>query len=210
MNERQQGRAGSVGSTDVSISRYLSRGWQILQQDLALWVLASILYSAVLGVVSTTGIGAAIVLGPLEVGWYAVILKRLRTGALDLDEIARGFHRFVPAFLAGVAVLAFAFLGFAFFILPGIVVLALYLFVWPILLDEDVDFWSAMERSRRKALRHWPQWCLFVVVIGLIHFAGLLFCGVGLLVTLPWTKIAVALAYEEHFRAAPSPASPPQ
>ncbi|MDZ7374387.1 MAG: hypothetical protein ONB23_10510 [candidate division KSB1 bacterium] len=196
----QEELAGTGHPPEASIARYLRLSWQLFWRDAPMWVLLTIIYAAVLGVVSTTAIGPPILWGPLEVGWYAVILKRVRGQSLDLDEFARGFHRFVPAFLAGVAVQAFALVGLALLVIPLFVVLALYLFVWPVLVDEDLDFWSAMERSRRATQPLWIEWTLFSFLIVLVNFLGILFCLVGLLVSLPWTKIAVALAYEEQVR----------
>ena len=184
----------------VAIGRYLSLGWQIFTEDLFGWILLCLIYFAVLGVVSTTGIGVLVVLGPLEAGWYAVILKRLRQGTLDIGEFAKGFHHFVSAFLIGAVVSVFASVGFVFLIAPGIVILALYLFVFPILLDTGQDFWGVMEASRKAVAPRWFEWSLFVLAQLVLIVLGSLLCGVGLLVALPWTKIATAVAYEEHFR----------
>lgn len=183
----------------VAISRYLAAGWRLLADDPVPWIVLSIIYFAILAVLSTTALGTMVALGPLEAGLYAVILKRLRDGHVDIGEFARGFHLFVPSFLIGVIVGAFAIVGFTLLILPGIVVLALYLFAFPFLLDTREDFWNAMELSRKGVGNRWFEWSVFVAVQLLLNFVGVLFCGVGVLVTLPWTKIATAIAYEEHF-----------
>ena len=188
----------------VAVGRYLSTAWRVLSEDFLNWILLSLIYFAVLSVVGTMGIAVLVVAGPLEAGWYAVVLKRLRRGTMDIGEFVRGFHLFVPSFLIGVTVGVLASFGFILLILPGLLVLTLYLFAFPILVDRGGDFWGAMEASRKAVLSNLFEWSVFVFVQLVLVTLGALFCGVGLLIALPWTKIATAVAYEEHFLPASS------
>ena len=185
----------------VSIGEYLAVGWRVLAADLLGWILLTIIYIAVLLVASSTAIGTFLVIGPLEVGWYAVILKRLREGVFDIGELGKGFSRFVPAFLASAVISVFSALGFIFLIIPGLLVLAAYLFVFPLISDLDSDFWTVMETSRKVVAPRLIEWTFFVVVQALLIVLGAMACGLGILLVLPWIKIATAVAYEEVFAA---------
>ena len=191
--------AENVPPYPVEIGRWLTLGWHVLAADLFGWILLTIVYGAVQIVASSTGIGVLLILGPLEVGLYAVVLSRLRKGTLEIGELGRGFSRFIPGFLAGCFVGVLATVGLAFLIFPGLVVLALYLFTFALISDFDIDFWTALEVSRKVVARRWVDWTLFVLVQTMMLLIGTAFCGVGLLLAFPWIKISTAVAYEEIF-----------
>jgi hypothetical protein len=71
-----------------------------------------------------------------------------------------------------------------------------WMFTLPLILDQSLDFWTAMGRSRRQVGRHW--WLCFglTVVLGLVNLVGLLCCFVGVLVTLPLGLLALMKGYE--------------
>ena len=75
--------------------------------------------------------------------------------------------------------------------------------------DKKLDFWSAMELSRKVVTRHW--WKLFglLLVTLLLYAVGLMFCGFGFFITAPIAMIAATYAYEDIFGAAGQPANPP-
>jgi uncharacterized membrane protein len=84
-------------------------------------------------------------------------------------------------------------------VIPGILLMAVWTFTWPLLMDKRLDFWPAMETSRRVL---WPNiwgilglWIVSVLVIML----GALACYVGTLVAVPVVFAAQAYAYEDFF-----------
>jgi hypothetical protein len=72
-------------------------------------------------------------------------------------------------------------------------------FTLALVVDRDLDFWTAMKISWRRVMRHW--WTVFglMVVLGLINLVGVLACFVGLIFTLPITLGALMQAYETIF-----------
>ena len=66
-----------------------------------------------------------------------------------------------------------------------------------LLLDKNIDLWSALETSRKLITKKWFSFFALILVLILINFAGLLMCGLGLLVTAPWSVCAVVAAYED-------------
>ena len=85
-------------------------------------------------------------------------------------------------------------------------------FVGLLILDKQLDFWPAMELSRKVVTKHW--WSVFgLVLLGcVVALAGVLACGVGFFVTLPLAQAATVYAYEDIFGARnpePAPPAPP-
>lgn len=81
--------------------------------------------------------------------------------------------------------------------LPAAVYLGVgWMFTLPLILDQSIDFWTAMNRSRRQVSRHWWSCLAFLLLFGILNFVGALFCGVGLLVTWPVSMLATMYMYE--------------
>jgi len=62
---------------------------------------------------------------------------------------------------------------------------------------KGLDFWPAMEASRKIITKQWFSFFGFVLVLGLITLAGVLCFGFGLLVTAPLASIASFIAFEQ-------------
>jgi len=65
--------------------------------------------------------------------------------------------------------------------------------------DRQIDFWTALQTSRRRVSMHWWQNFGLVILIGLLNIAGLIACCVGLLVTIPIGFATLMIAYETIF-----------
>src|SRR5213075_2236657 len=85
-----------------------------------------------------------------------------------------------------------------------------------LIIDKGLEFWTAMELSRKVVTRHWWHCFGLFLLAWLVGFLGLLACGVGLFLTMPIAAGALVYAYEDIFgyRAptegliAPAPAGP--
>lgn len=71
-----------------------------------------------------------------------------------------------------------------------------YLFTIPLIVGKRMEFWPAMEASRKILSKQGLSIFLFLIVLGLINIIGVIPCGLGLLVTVPLTACSVAAAYE--------------
>ena len=101
--------------------------------------------------------------------------------------------------VAGNVIALMVSVGVMLCIIPGIVFAALWIFTWPLLMDKRLDFWPAMEVSRRVLWPNvWGVLGLLLVVIGVI-IVGLLCCYVGAFVAMPVVVAAQAYAYEDFF-----------
>ena len=74
-----------------------------------------------------------------------------------------------------------------------------WIFTLPLIIDRQMDFWSAMWTSWRMVHKHW--WTVFglVVVAGLVSLGGFLACCIGALFTAPIALAACMCGYETIF-----------
>jgi hypothetical protein len=142
--------------------------------------------------------------GVAYAGMFWFFLKCIRGEEAKFDDLFAPFSGvFLQCFLAGLVASLLASVGFLLCIIPGLVLLALWTFTWPLLMDKRLEFWPAMEVSRKVL---WPNiwsalWLWFVCL--LLVFAGVLCCYVGAFVAFPVIIAAQAYAYEDFFGRRP-------
>ena len=84
-------------------------------------------------------------------------------------------------------------------IIPLIYLQTCWAFTLPLIIDKELNFWTAMNTSRKQVGKHW--WHVFglVILVGLLNVAGVLVCCVGVLFTMPVGFAALMFAYETIF-----------
>ncbi|MCE1273321.1 MAG: hypothetical protein LWW75_02190 [Chlorobiales bacterium] len=132
---------------------------------------------------------------PLFAGFMIGTFKLLAGHELHFNDLFSGYRYFLPLALAGMASSLIVAAGMVLLIVPGIYFLVSYLFVSALVVDYGMEFWQAMETSRKLVSRHWLRLFVFVLLILSINLLGLLALGIGLLVTIPVTSCAVAVVY---------------
>jgi hypothetical protein len=176
----------------IEIGRCFSRGWNLVCDNF--WL------SVGVGLVCLLLTNVPLLLGPAYAGIFWFFLRRLRGEEARFDDLFAPFSvAFLHCLLAGLVVSLLASVGFMLCIVPGVVLMAVWTFTWPLLMDKRLEFWPAMEVSRRVL---WPNvWGIAVLFcLGwLLMFAGLLCCYVGAFVAFPLVVAAEAYAYEDFF-----------
>lgn len=104
-------------------------------------------------------------------------------------------HPFRRYLLANVAATAIVIVGLILIIVPGIIVALALLFVNFIVIEREISAADALRESARitKGYR-WQLFGLLLAVVG-INILGLLCLGVGLLVSIPVSTLAIVHAY---------------
>lgn len=176
----------------IDIGSCLSRGWNLVCEQF--WLAVGV------GFVCMVLANVPLLLGPAYAGIYWFFLRRIRGEPAKFEDLFAPFSvAFVACLLAGLVVSILASLGMILCIIPGFVLLALWTFTWPLLMDKRLDFWPAMEVSRKVL---WPNiWGilgLFVVGMALI-LVGVLCCYVGAFLAIPVVFAAQTYAYEDFF-----------
>ena len=158
------------------------------------------------GVVSanSASVLGLLALGPLMGGLCLFFLKKIRGEPVNAETAFSGFsHRFLHLLLAGLVTSMLTGFGFLCLILPGIYLLVAWTFTFPLVIDKQLDFWPAMELSRKLVTKHWWKFLGFWMVLVLLNFAGVLACLIGFFVTAPVVMATLMFAYEDIFNAAP-------
>ncbi len=83
--------------------------------------------------------------------------------------------------------------------IPATYLAVCWKFTLPLIVDRQMDFWTAMGTSRRMVKKHW--WLVFglVILISLLNIVGICLCCVGVLFTFPIGIAALMFAYETIF-----------
>ena len=159
----------------------------------------------------TSGALGMLVLGPLFGGLCFYFLKKIRREKATVEAAFCGFtkERFLHLFLAGFATSLLTWIGFLCLVLPGIYLLVAWMFALPLAVDKQLDFWSAMELSRKVVTKHWFKLFGMTLFMILLMFAGAVALWVGILVAAPITFLMVIYAYEDIFGSAALAAKPP-
>jgi predicted Ser/Thr protein kinase len=183
----------------LDIGNCLRRGWALVKQDF--WPVVGVTALLLLLVQAACSTAVGIVAGgPLMGGLWLYFLKRARGEAAGLETAFSGFQiAFVQLFLVGFISVALTILGFVCLILPGIYLAVVWMFAFLLVADKRMNFWPALELSRKVVSMHWWQLLAFWLVLLLMNLAGALVCGVGLLLTAPITLAATVYAYQDIF-----------
>jgi hypothetical protein len=182
----------------VDIGSCFSRSWDLLLQHFWLMVGATFVISLIQ---SAIGLLAGVLMG----GLYFLVLKLIRRERAEFGDCFAGFNlAFLQLFLVGLIVNLLVAAGLFLCILPGIFLAIAWIFAIPLVIDKKLEFWPAMELSRKVVSRHW--WTFFgMMLIGLVLFlAGILLFCVGVYVAQPVILGAFMFAYEDIFGRKPN------
>jgi uncharacterized membrane protein len=145
--------------------------------------------------------------GPLWAGLTLIILRvsRKETPEPQIGDVFKGFDYFLPALLYVVVLFAASFvLGFIPMIgqVAPLLLLPLVMFSMSLIVDKKMEFWPAIQTSFEKAKADYVSLLVLWLVASLISAAGALLCGVGAILTAPFSAIVSVVAYRHLFEDA--------
>ena len=171
--------------------RWIAEGWDLVKADLGTFVLMAIVMTLVNGAIPF------LLQGATTAGFQAAVRKRLRGQKPAVGDLFEGFQFFASTLGAHIVISILVFIGILFFIIPGLVVAAMYNFTYLFIVDKRMDMGTAMRASHAVVKQDYVGYTLFVIALGLLNIAGLLCLVVGLLVTVPITFAAITVAYRD-------------
>lgn len=83
-----------------------------------------------------------------------------------------------------------------------------FTFAYPLIVDRRLQGWDAVKLSFKAAMANFWRLLGMMLLVGLLSFAGLLLCGVGMYLVLPISYGTIATAYEQVFGLANTPVGP--
>ena len=150
---------------------------------LAVCLLIGLMESAAAGILP--GIGALIVVGPLEYGMAFIFLKQARDHQpVQLGDMFRGFQDdFGGTFLIGLMTSLFTFLWSLLFIIPGIIAGYRYRFaLYNLCENPEMGVMEALNMSKAQTRGH--KWELFVLDLSFLGW--IILCGLTLGILSIW------------------------
>jgi hypothetical protein len=136
----------------------------------------------------------------LMAGLMKYFLKLIRGEPASVGDAFSGFGPMAgQLILLGLVLNVLVLIGYALCIIPGIFMQVAWLFAITLVIDRQMNFWDAMELSRKMVCKHWFLVFGFLIVYSLVVVAGILACFVGMLVTMPIGIAAMLYAYETIF-----------
>jgi hypothetical protein len=154
---------------EVRVGGCLARSWTLLLNNLALLLGATSLVWMIEVLCQSfppAGMVYLVLHGVFYGGLSMVFLSRLRGQPASVGDVFGGFRRgFAQLLLAGcVSFLLSWVASCCCMIVPGVYLFVAWLFCVPLVADRGLEFWSAMELSRRTVTRAWFQvFALFVL-----------------------------------------------
>jgi len=185
----------------MNIQQYLKQAWQMFRENIGAFLGFTLTLFAVWLATSMVDAGSSLlfssVAAPFYAGYSIVAFRLMLRQPFQFSDFFRGFNYFLPLFLASLASTLLVSIGLVLLLIPGIYLAICYMFTTFLVIDYRMEFWQAMEISRKIISRNWFAFFLFALVLCFVNLLGALAFGIGLLVTLPVTSCAVAVAYKE-------------
>lgn len=150
--------------------------------------LATLIYVAIMGIVSCSYIGELILFGPMTLGYVIYIVKICRRREpVTFKTLFDGFRQFSQALIAGLIYSLAVSVGLFFLIIPGIIVGLGFALTFPIMSDEPgISGMDALQQSWVMMRGHkWQLFCLGFRFIGW-WVLSVLSLGIGFLWLYPY------------------------
>ncbi|NTU53240.1 MAG: hypothetical protein HGA97_05995 [Chlorobiaceae bacterium] len=185
----------------LNSSGYIRKGWEMFQEHIGEFIGFTLIVFAV-SIVSSKleSLGSLLfssLAAPLYAGYTIAAFRILSGQTLQFSDFFKGFNYFLPLFLGSLASGILVGIGFVLLIIPGIYLAIGYMLTTFLIIDLRMEFWQAMETSRKIITKNWFSFFGFALLLFLVNVLGIIALGVGLLVSIPVTSCAVAIAYQE-------------
>ena len=194
----------------VNIEEYIKQSWEMFKEHVGEFIGFTVVYLIlfVAYIVSlqlsyagffylTLAVIASAVIASLSAGYGIAAFRLLSGQQLEFADFFKGFNYFLPLFLASLAGGFLVGIGLLLLLIPGIYLAVSYMFATFLIIDYRMEFWQALETSRKIIAKNWFAFFGFAFALFAINLLGCLALGVGLLVTIPVTSCAAAIAYKE-------------
>jgi uncharacterized membrane protein len=171
--------------------RWIGEGWRIVSADLGMFALLALVFLILSSAVPV------ILHGPLFVGFHLFCAKKMFGRMAELADLFTGFNFFIPSLVASLLISLLVSVGLVFCIVPGLVIAAMYQFVYLFILDKRMDFWPAMQASHAVVKNDYFGFTMFLLAMIGVDILGALCLIVGIFVAIPVTVAAVTVAYRD-------------
>jgi hypothetical protein len=197
---------------ELDIGGCVSRGFRLVQNHFWLVVGAwavSFFVQIALGCMPYVGGVIGVFLGAVFLaGIHWFFLRLARGEPATIGDVFAGFGPALgPLILVGLVSFLLEGVGFLLCILPGIYLAVAWHYASLLAVDKRLDFWAAMELSRKVVTRHWFGVFGLGLIAILLLLAGTIACCIGIFVLGPIATAAMVYGYRDLFEEPPVPAT---
>jgi hypothetical protein len=187
----------------LPLGNYIKVGWELFKHypcGFIAFCLLNICINVILNTIPFLGPCASLALTPsLVMGNFIVAARLLQGQTPQFGDFFSAFSCFWPLLLVSLISSILIAIGMALLIIPGVYLIVGYLFASCLVVDRALDFWPAMELSRRTVTPLWFGFFAFVLLLTVMNLAGALLLGLGLLATIPISFCALTVAYDDLY-----------
>jgi len=206
----------------LPISLSIRFGWKTVQNSLALVVITLIVAGIVPAIIQWGGrhvfhdggrlflikVIAWLVSATFDLGLCKIYLRFADGEKPIFENLFDGFAR-AHVWIAASFIVAIAFaMGLILLVIPGIIMMLRLSMIWFVLVDERTGPIDAIQRSWDITRGHTMDMLVLFIALTGLNLLGLICLGIGILVTIPISGIAMAYLYRElkpKAAAAPAP-----
>jgi len=160
----------------LRIVHCLERSWALWKSNFALISVSCLVYGLIGLCQLIPGVNFVywIFSGVFEGGLYLIFIRRIRGQPATIGDVFAGFNiAFVQLLLTGVVSGLLGALGMCCCVLPGIYLIISWTFGVPLVIDKKMEFWSALELSRKVVTRVWFEMFGLTILAFLPFLIGL-------------------------------------
>ena len=193
---------------NLDIGACVQRSWELFQKNpwlvVAAWAVAALISTCCMAL-TVSGLPVSLVVGAVFLAGIHYFFLRLSRGeAASVADVFAGFGPSIGALiLCSLVGGILTSIGLALCLIPGLYLLLVWHFAPLLMLEKRLEFWPAMEISRKVANKNFLPILGLAIVALLLCLAGTLLCGIGLFVTGPIATGAVVEAYRKLFEPKP-------
>jgi uncharacterized membrane protein len=185
-------------SASIDIGAAMAEGWATYKREPLLLSSATLLLLVINTIATNIPFLNMVLYGPMLAGLYILVMRVARGENASFGNLFDGFRQFfVPTVLASVVTSILITLGILLLVLPGIYLALAYGFTYMYIVDRQLDFWPAMEASRKTITAHFWQYLVLALLFLVICLLGAIPFGLGLLVAMPLCMAAQYCVYRD-------------
>lgn len=189
---------------NFDFSKYFIRGWEIFIKNIghyvgftAIFVSTYLINSLIArGIPAGDSILNLITAPPLTAGIYIAFYKSLKN-KFNFNNFFEGFNHFIPLLIYSILSSVLIIAGVFALIIPGIYLSVAYSFSIFFIVFHNLNYWQAMEFSRKLITKKWWSFFGLFLVLGILNALGLMLLIIGVLFTLPFSYAVIYAAYED-------------
>lgn len=182
---------------DVDVMGVIKEAWELYKAQAALLTIAFVVLAILQGFAAIIPFASGLLTGPLLVGFYSMVKKIDHDEAVDIKNLFDGFSKFVPLVLATIVVSLLVTIGVILFLLPGLYLAIAYGFTYFFIWERDMDFWPAMEASRKLITANFWNYLLYILVLVAINVIASIPAGLGLFISVPVSLAAQYVMFKK-------------